>query len=109
LHRGLFASPEGGVAGRVKNGREGSTDRGGGVVFRLRTKRKTVRAASASVASQNFLDDAATPPCGDARRGISLACNSVRSLTESGFRVLQHSLEEGNTTFQNSSNYSRLL
>src|SRR5262249_23566456 len=31
------------------------------------------------VASQNFLDDAATPPCGDARRGISLACSSVRS------------------------------
>ena len=75
----LLASPQGGVAARVRKCREASTDRADGVVFRLRTKRKTTPAASASVASQNFLDDAATPPCGDARRGISLACNSVRS------------------------------
>src|SRR5882724_10030991 len=31
--------------------------------------------ASASVAARNFLDDAATPPCGDARRGITLDSN----------------------------------
>jgi outer membrane protein, multidrug efflux system len=43
------------------------------VVFQLRTKRKTTPAASASVASRNLLDDAASPPCGDARRGISLS------------------------------------
>src|SRR5439155_10998377 len=32
-------------------------------------------AASASVAARNLLDDAATPPCGDARRGITLDSN----------------------------------
>src|SRR5436309_13894774 len=32
-------------------------------------------AASASVAARNFLDDAATPPCGRARRGITLDFN----------------------------------
>src|SRR5206468_1141101 len=32
-------------------------------------------AASASVAARNFLDDAATPPCGRARRGITLDSN----------------------------------
>jgi mono/diheme cytochrome c family protein len=37
----------------------------------MRAIRKTTPAASASVASRKFLDDAATPPCGDARRGIS--------------------------------------
>src|SRR5439155_6033279 len=32
-------------------------------------------AASASVAARNFLDEAATPPCGRARRGITLDSN----------------------------------
>src|ERR1051326_8187546 len=45
-------------------------DREAGVVFRLRTKRKTTPAASVSVASLRSIDDAATPPCGDARRGM---------------------------------------
>src|SRR6266516_6457882 len=40
--------------------------------FSDENKRKTTPAASASVAARNFLDDAATPPCGDARRGITL-------------------------------------
>src|SRR5437867_1823449 len=39
--------------------------------FPMELKRKTTPAASASVASRNFFDDAATPPCGDARRGIT--------------------------------------
>src|SRR5438093_4159342 len=34
--------------------------------FSDESKRKTTPAASASVASRNFLDDAATPPCGGA-------------------------------------------
>jgi hypothetical protein len=38
--------------------------------------RNTTPAASASVASQNFFDDAATPPRDDARRGIYLDCKS---------------------------------
>jgi len=66
----LLASPQGGVAERLKRYREASADREAGVVFRLRRKRKTTPAASTSVASQHFLDDAATPPCSDARRGI---------------------------------------
>src|SRR5439155_11555081 len=66
----LLASPQGGVAERVKRFCGASADREAGVVFRFRTQRKTTPAASASVASQHFLDDAATPPCRDARRGI---------------------------------------
>src|SRR5215813_2569920 len=45
-------------------------DREAGVVFRLRTKRKTTPSASVLVASRHFINDAATPPCGDARRGM---------------------------------------
>jgi len=47
------------VAERFKKHREASTDREDGVVFRMKTKRKTTPAASALVASQNFL---MTPP-----------------------------------------------
>src|SRR5947199_5977294 len=43
--------------------------------FSDENKRKTTPAASASVAARNFLDDAATRPCGDARRGITLDSN----------------------------------
>jgi len=58
------------VAERLIKCREASADREAGVVLRLRTQKKTTPAASASVASQHFLDDAATP-YGDARRGIT--------------------------------------
>src|SRR5437773_12329527 len=43
--------------------------------FSDENKRKTTPAASVSVAARNFIDDAATPPCGDARRGITLDSN----------------------------------
>src|SRR6266850_5593025 len=66
----LLASPQGGVAERSIKCREASADREAGVGFQLRTKRKTTLAASASVAARHFIDDAATPPCGIARRGI---------------------------------------
>src|ERR1051326_499770 len=66
----LLASQQGGVAERSIKCREASADREAGVVFRLRTKRKTTPAASVSVASRYFINDAATPPCGDARRGM---------------------------------------
>ena len=56
--------------------REASADREAGVVFRFQNKRKTTPAASASVAAQNFIDDAATPPCSDARSGITRRGNS---------------------------------
>src|SRR6266702_5930242 len=47
--------------------------------FSDENKRKTTPSASASVASRNFLDDADTPPCGDARRGVTLDCNLFTS------------------------------
>src|SRR5262249_17430316 len=72
----LLASPQGGVAARLRRYCEASADREAGVVFRLRTKRKTTPASSVSVASQRFLDDEATPPCVDARRGITHHFNS---------------------------------
>src|SRR3989442_1280587 len=42
----LLASPQGGVAERLRRFREASADREAGVVFRLRAKRKTTPAAS---------------------------------------------------------------
>src|SRR5262249_28889635 len=65
----LLASPRGGVAEQSRKCREASAVREAGVVSRP-NGRKTTPAASASVASLNLIDDAATPPCGDARRGI---------------------------------------
>src|SRR3954470_17328227 len=51
-----------------------SAERADGVVFRQKLgERKTTPAASVSVATRNFLIDAATPPCGDARRGVFAA------------------------------------
>ena len=54
--------------------------------FPIENQRKTTPAASASVAARHFLDDAATP-CGDARRGITLDCNSF---TPSEGEVFKH-------------------
>src|SRR5215470_4904502 len=65
---------------RLRRCREASADREAGVVFRLRTQRRTTPAASTSVASRYSLDDAPTPPCGDARRGITRRHNSFTSL-----------------------------
>src|SRR5438128_2747241 len=66
----LLASPQGGVAERSGKYCEASADREARVVFRMNPM-ETTPAASASVASRNFFDDAATPPCGDARRGMA--------------------------------------
>src|SRR6266699_2850762 len=82
----LLASRQGGVAERSRKYREASADRRGAQArkraaskertgwFSDKNKRKTTPSASASVASRNFLDDADTPPCRDARRGIALDC-----------------------------------
>jgi hypothetical protein len=48
----------------------------------MKTKRKTTPAASALVASRNFFDDAATPPCGDARRGLLARFQFVHSFCD---------------------------
>ena len=45
------------------------------MVFRLKEKENHPGCVR-SVAARNFLDDAATPPCGDARRGLRLDFNS---------------------------------
>jgi hypothetical protein len=70
----LLVSPQGGVAERSKNGAKRPLNARPGW-FSDDTKRKTTPAASASEASRNFLDDAATPPCGDARRGLGFNSN----------------------------------
>src|SRR5436190_23968755 len=90
---------KGGVAERLRRCREASADREAGVVFRWRTKpqggRKTTPTASTSVASQHFLDDAATPPCSDARRGMTHQRNSFtssfRRLLQRGIDIIQDS------------------
>ena len=76
----LLASPQGGVAARTKKYREASADREAGW-FSDENKWKTTPVASASVAARHFLDDATTPPCGDARRGILLNCDSFTPFT----------------------------
>src|SRR2546421_5863449 len=95
-HIPLLASPQGGVAERVTKYREASADREAGVVFRSKTKRKTTPAAAASVASQYLIDDAASPPCGDARRGMALDCNSfTASMTAATVFFVQSPVRRG--------------
>src|SRR5439155_4948451 len=76
----LLASPQGGVAERSGKYCEASADREARVVFRMNPM-ETTPAASASVASRNFFDYAATPPCGDARRGMAPHHNCKSSMT----------------------------
>ena len=69
-----------------------------GVVFLFVLNRKTTPSARLVDASRHFLTRASTPPCGDARRGISPASNSSTlraSAYRYRFRVLQHPQEEG--------------
>src|SRR5437867_79144 len=65
----LLASQQGGVAERSINDATPTLKRGRGG-FPIENRRKTTPAASASVASRHLINDAATPPCCDARRGI---------------------------------------
>ena len=77
----LLASPQGGVAERPsKVAKQPLIARPGG--FSDGNKWKTTPVASASVASRNFLDDATTPPCGDARRGIPALLQFIHSFYE---------------------------
>src|SRR5436309_11960791 len=66
----LLASPQGGVAERSRRSREASFDREAGVVFRLKTKGKPPRLRPLRRLRAILSVGAATPPCGDARRGI---------------------------------------
>src|SRR5437667_6410406 len=55
--------------------------------FSDENKWKTTPAASASVAARNFIHDAATPPCGDARRGIAALLQLIHSFPVTPFLV----------------------
>src|SRR5437899_1314097 len=68
----LLASPQGGVAASSKKFREATEADAAGVVS-IGFIRKTTLASRSADASQYLPDRSATPPCGDARRGIS-AC-----------------------------------
>jgi len=71
------------VAERFKKHREASTDREAGVVFRMKNKKENHPGCVCfGGASRNFFDDAATPPCGDARRGLLAPFQFVHSFYE---------------------------
>src|SRR5262249_49950171 len=67
--RCLLASPRGGVAERSRKYCAASAFREDGVVFRSMEQGTPPRGVHKE-ASRHFLGDAATPPRGDARRGI---------------------------------------
>jgi hypothetical protein len=62
-----------------------------GVVFRLCFNRKTTPSSRSKDASQHFLDRSATPPCGDARRGIRLPQNIWPSFSQPRYPPLHFS------------------
>src|SRR6266566_9304143 len=66
----LLASPQGGVAASSKKFRAATEPDAAGVVFLCVLTRKTTPASRSADASQHFINRSATPPCGDARRGI---------------------------------------
>src|SRR5207249_5227966 len=66
----LLASPQGGEAASSIRCCEATKADAAGVVFLLLFNRKTTPASRLAEASQHFLNRSATPPCGDARRGI---------------------------------------
>src|SRR5262249_30032114 len=53
-------------------------------------ERKTTPAASVSEATRRFLDDAATPPCGDARRGLRTRLTFSQPRTMERPKTLRH-------------------
>src|SRR6188474_1343153 len=73
-HSPLLASPQGGVAERSKKmPRSIRIARPGW--FSDKNNKENHPGCVASVASRYLLDDTATPPCGDARRGLLLSSN----------------------------------
>src|SRR5213080_1250239 len=66
----LLASPQGGVAASSIRYCEATEAAAAGVVFLLVFDRKTTPASRSAEASRYFVTRSATPPCGDARRGI---------------------------------------
>src|SRR5881409_3472228 len=66
----LLASPQGGEAASSEKFCEATQADAAGVVFLFVFNRKTTPASQSAEASRHFIDRSATPPCGDARRGI---------------------------------------
>src|SRR5438093_9828542 len=66
----LLASPQGGVACVIKKISRSHDADAAGVVFLFLLIRKTTPASLSADASRHFIDCSASPPCGDARRGI---------------------------------------
>src|SRR5437763_8277626 len=65
----LLASPQGVAASSIRYC-EATEAAAAGVVFLLVFDRKTTPASRSAEASRYFVTRSATPPCGDARRGI---------------------------------------
>src|ERR1051326_1152735 len=55
----------------INKSREATETDADGVVFLVVLNRKTTPASRSAEASRDFIDRSATPPCGDARRGMS--------------------------------------
>src|SRR3989442_15757606 len=66
----LLASPQGGEAASSRKFRVATEADAAGGGFPFVFNRKTTPASRSADASRNLLNHAATPPCGDARRGI---------------------------------------
>src|SRR5207247_10504172 len=66
----LLASLQGGVAASSRKCCEATEVDAAGVVFLFLLNRKTTPASRSAEASRYLLDRSATPPCGDARRGV---------------------------------------
>src|SRR5438552_16471767 len=66
----LLASPQGGVAASSRKYCEATEADAAGVGFLCVLNRKTTPASRSAEASRHLLGRSATPPCGDARRGI---------------------------------------
>src|SRR5207245_2805302 len=66
----LHHRKEGWLRGQIRS-REASLFRADGVVFLFVLNRKTTPASRSADASRNLFNRSATPPCGDARRGMT--------------------------------------
>ena len=81
----LLASPQGGVSASSTNFAKPPklTQTGW---FSFCSYRKTTPSSRSADASRYFLDRSATPPCGDARRGVTLDCNLFTGSIDRAYR-----------------------
>ncbi len=67
------------MRGQIRS-REATLFRADGVVFLFVLNRKTTPASRSAEASRNLFNRSATPPCGNARRGMTLDSAFVHTL-----------------------------